>query len=651
MPDFSFDEAKELCLQALDKGERVVEITGPVAAGRRQLLRELQEQLAPHRTCAYLEVPEEAFDSGALGLAQVGRCSQNGALKTCQDPHRLFVDKVKSVVDSLPDKTVLFLFAPWFPKGKSAAVKRSFWRLRDLLTAVEERFQLVAVAPNLGPCRRIRISHWQPPAHWIDEFAATPLEPHASSLLARTWGNSRLELRLAVGLSALQSSSHEAEKLLEEGYCLPQLLQHLAAQSSSWLKEAWQVLSLARKPVLDGSSGQAGGASFAALYRLLGEPAPLESAILRHCLGFVRGGMFELHERVQRAGRNLEEVSLEKLRHWHHWLGQCHQLWYDLGQQSGQPWLAFERELHVQYHHIESGELPRQVTFQDQWAMAGRYLSQRKLYREAIDCYQRALELDPSDAYSHHYLAYNRSQLPKVYSFSEIQEPYQRAIELDPDNLYWYPRFVCWLLERGQFARAHQFWGRALKETDGLRGEETYYDQLHRMVFRAAIFRDIELSRQIVDDIPHRVRTIDRFRRMRLLYQLAVLALDGLDVVPTTVVAITPNMRLLGPHLTPSQFRGQPRQSWYSARVEEASEEEVCLFCGSSRAGASQPDYFTQVLTRGEFEVMVHYCEFSELQPGRFVEVADYGTAQVLEIHSDEPLNLRNILDEPVDLG
>lgn len=49
--------------------------------------------------------------------------------------------------------------------------------------------------------------------------------------------------------------------------------------------------------------------------------------------------------------------------------------------------------------------------------------------------------------------------------------------------------------------------------------------------------------------------------------------------------------------------------------------------------------------------VMVHYCEFSELQPGRFVEIADYGTARVLEIHSDEPLNLRNILDEPVDLG
>lgn len=651
MTECSFEEAKERCLAALEAGEQVVEITGPIAAGRRQLLRELQEQLARQSTCAYLEVPEEAFDSGALGLVQVGRCSQNGALKTCQNQHRLFSEKVQAVVESLPSKTVLFLFAPWFPKGKSAAVKRSFWRLRDLLAAVTERFQLVAVAPNLGARRRIRISHWQPPSNWSNEFAGTPLEPHASSLLGRSWGNSRLELRLALGLAALQPADLEVEKLLDEGFCLPQLLQQLAAQSSSWLKQAWQLLSSTRKPVLDGSSAQAKRPNFTDLYSLLGEPTPLEAAILSHCLGFVRGGMFELHEKVQRAGRGLEAVPRETRQQWHRWLGQCHQRWSDHEQLAERPWMALERELHVQYHHIETGELPKRVSFQDQWAMAGRYLSQSKRYEAAIECYQKALELDPSDAYSHHYLAYNRSQLPKAYSFSDIQEPYQRAIELDPDNLYWYPRFVCWLLERGQFARARHFWGRALRETDGLKGEETYYDQLHRVVFRAAIFRDFELSRQIVDDIPPRLRTIDRFRRMRLLHQLATLALDGLDVVPTTVVATTKNMRLLGPHLTRPQFRGDARQSWYAARVDDASDEAVCLFCGHYSEGSAQPEYFTQELTRAEFETMVHTCEFAELQPGRFVEVANYGANQVLEIHSDEPLSLRDILDEPIDLG
>ena len=637
----TLEEATEKCLQKLQATRpTTVQISGPPAAGRRQLLHALQRHLEGHRPTAYLEVPSEDFDSGALALLQMGRTSQNGADQICREIQVPFSDKMQAVLTSLPGNTVVLLYAPWLQRESSTAnLSRAHWRLQQLVEGLIERYSVVAVASDLPGALRLHLQKWRADTNLGTEFAHTPLAEAADRLLAKPRSNSRLEVRLAVALVALGADLKDVETILDRYQCLSPLLELLWESSTSWIKAAWKFLALSRKPVLAWETSSE-VPDFDFLNSVVGKPDCLERALLRHCLGFERDGRFVLHEETIRQAKlhSGEDGTFQVA------MTKAYQCWVDHFLSRQEPWLALESELHRDFHFLTSGNLPKAMFFQDQYALAGRCLSRDfQRYSEAVQCYEKAVELDPGDAYSHHYLAYNRSRVRPTVSSSEVESEYEQAISLEPTNVYWYPRYIAWLLRNGQFVKARLFWDRAIEETHALRQTDNYYDALHREVFRSAIFADYELSRRIVDDLDHRVREVDRFRRMRLLKELYRLALQHRDVVPTAVVATAHKLKLLGPHMLPPKHAGQPLQYHYAAKVDEASSDVLYLVCGCYDESGKER-FFTKELTRDEFQSSHRDVDFDEVHSDTFLEVGQYGATQVIRVHPPCGLDLRDVL-------
>lgn len=620
-----------------------MQISGPPAAGRRQLLHELQVRL-PARA-AYLEVPSEDFDSGALALVQLGRMSQNGADTICERPKESFTQKLQAVLQSLPGDLVVLLYSPWLQRASVfAATSRSHWRLRQLIETVLKSHSVVAVADDLPGSLKINLQKWRADVAWAqNEFDHPELATQAARLLEKARSNSRLEIRLAVALLTLDQNFQEVETILDRYDCLGPLLSRLWSAAPEWLKRAWIFLSQSRKPVLSVHDTFEETPSFSFLAEVIGAPGELDLALLKECLGFEREGLFVLHERTVAFAQDRETASTAMQRR----MAGAHRGWKQAYTRSQQPWLALESQIHCDYHCLRAGELPDDFIFQDQWALAGRCLSLHfKKFQEAAQCYARAIERDPTDAYSHHYLAYNRSRVSPPPSTSEVEVPFERAIALEPSNLYWYPRYISWLVTRGQFVKARKVWDQALAETAYQSQQPHYYDALHREVFRAAIFADDELCRRIVDDLGPDICQIDRFRRMRLLTHLYRLSLEARDVVPISIVARVEKEKLLGPHLTPDRYLGRDRESWYSAKVDEVVGERCHLVCGRYDTKGSE-EFFTAELSRADIQRSHPEVDFDDIGPGSFLEVSTYADLQCIRMHSNSSTSLRDLLEIP----
>ncbi len=636
----TIEEAKDKCLYNLAKGAgTVVQITGPPAAGRRQLLRELQTQLSATRPTAYLEVQAEDFDSGAIALAQMGRSSLNGAYKQCRELTLPFSKKTDAVVSSLKEDTVILLYAPWLKHELNTANRaRAHWRFQHLLEALVNRFSVIAVAGNLPGAYNIHLRKWYSSQDWANsEFSRTLLAGAAEKLLHKQHLNSRLEIRLAVGLVALGEDLKVIDKELERYQCVGTLLDMFWNLSSPWLRKAWHFFASTRQPIIQlENSPDVPDLNF--LSRKIGIPSPLEQDILRYCLGFERDGRLVLHEEtIQKLPDYVENDPVIKAA-----VAEAFEIWTAYFKNSAQPWLAIESELHRDFQQIASGVLPEAFIFQDQYALAGRFLSRNfRLFEQAAACYEKAIELDPEDAYSHHYLAYNRSRIRSLRSDLVVAE-FEQAIALEPNNVYWYPRYISWLVRNGQFIKARSLWDQAVEETRDICDNYNYYDVLHREVFRASIFVDYELSLRIVDDLGQKVRDVDRFRRMRLLTELHRLADEHCDVVPTSVIAKAQKLNLLGPHLLPPSYKGVPLEHWYAAKVDEKTSDSLFLICG--RYEDRKESFFTLELSITNFQASQGDTNFEDIGPGRFLEVGIYGTTSVVRVHPETGLDLREVL-------
>ena len=636
----TIEEAKEKCLHNLARrAGTVVQITGPPAAGRRQLLRELQTQLSVTRPTAYLEVPAEDFDSGALALAQMGRSSLNGAHKQCRELALPFSKKTDAVVTSLKEDTVILLYAPWLKHELNTANRtRAHWRFQRLLETLVNRFSVIAVAGNLPGAYNIHLKKWHASRDWANgEFSQTLLAGAAEQLLRKQYLNSRLEIRLAVGLVALGEDLKVIDKELERYQCVRTLLDMFWNLSTPWLRSAWQFLANSRQPIIQfENSSSVPDLNF--LNKKIGVPTPLEQDILKHCLGFERDGRLVLHEETMQSLPEYVETDREIAAA----VVEANEIWTAYFRDTEQPWLTIESELHRDFQQLASGVLPDAFIFQDQYALAGRFLSRNfRLFAQAAACYEKAIELDPEDAYSHHYLAYNRSRMGALRSDLVVSE-FEQAIALEPNNVYWYPRYISWLVRNGQFIKARSYWDRAVEETRDIRDNYNYYDVLHREVFRATIFVDYELSHRIVEDLGQSVRDIDRFRRMKLLTDLHRLADQHCDVVPTSVVAKAQKLRLLGPHLLPPSYKGVPLEGWYVAKVDEKTNETLFLICGRYEGG--KESFFTLDLSLTDFQSSQRDTNFEDICPGRFLEVGTYGTTRVVRVHAETGLVLREVL-------
>src|SRR5690606_4074472 len=128
-------------------------------------------------------------------------------------------------------------------------------------------------------------------------------------------------------------------------------------------------------------------------------------------------------------------------------------------------------EMEAFHHASKSGDQALcdelRVFFVVQLDALGRRLSirarreqRRELYGAAATIFERALELDPGDDYAHHYLAFNLDVEGK--DAQRVEEHYRQAVELQSNIVYWWSRYVTFLITRGRMAEARRAWDDAL---------------------------------------------------------------------------------------------------------------------------------------------------------------------------------------------
>jgi hypothetical protein len=177
-------------------------------------------------------------------------------------------------------------------------------------------------------------------------------------------------------------------------------------------------------------------------------------------------------------------------------------------------------ELEEVHHLTEAGDagalLSRSLWFVDQYNALGKALSQmasraprgeppeEALRRQAIQAYERALAHDASDAYAHHYIAYNLDILAADPARAERE--YVVARDLEPTHAWYHSRYIRFLITTAWMTEARAAWERAF---DGLGGapRPLDYEELHGQVARLLLHRgELDFAREVLEDVPEEQR-------------------------------------------------------------------------------------------------------------------------------------------------
>jgi len=212
----------------------------------------------------------------------------------------------------------------------------------------------------------------------------------------------------------------------------------------------------------------------------------------------------------------------------------------------------------------------------------------------------------------------------------ELVRPcYERAVELDPSNPWWNTRLVTFLIGHGTLDEARRAWAAALValDPDGARIEESPWLalHLHRWVARRWLALGyVAEARGVLDGIPR--RWLEREAELSAVEQLILDAEEsrrlGESVYPAGVPA---GSRGRAPRVTPAiNASGASRTRWWPGRVLglEAGEVAVVLADPDSRTA------YRVAYSADEWRAMANQAP-SDAQG--FIELAEYadGSLQV----------------------
>ncbi len=263
-------------------------------------------------------------------------------------------------------------------------------------------------------------------------------------------------------------------------------------------------------------------------------------------------------------------------------------------------------------------------------AEVGRTLSyEEHEHRGAVTIFQFAVRLDPTHAYSHHYLAFNLDWLAE--EAENVEKHYQEAITLEPTHPWWWSRWISYLATRGRFRDAKSCWHRAidaLSVSEGL-SPDWIYLSLHRWVARWLLhWAELDFAEEVLGSIPRRLTANDTsiqtlWDLLRALRQ----AERGVSVFPLSVPA--KDWWSPSPHTDlPPSWEGRPLRSWLPARIESVDQDNAVAFLVAAKrpaTAAGDPVYFEFDLTRDGFEQATSECQWGDLHEGTFIELGFYG--------------------------
>jgi len=271
--------------------------------------------------------------------------------------------------------------------------------------------------------------------------------------------------------------------------------------------------------------------------------------------------------------------------------------------------------------------------FVDQLHAWGRYLSHEAMqHEEAATVFERAVDLDESDDYAHHYLAYNLDCI--ATDEDRALRHYAKAIKQNPTHPWWWSRWINFLITTGRMAEAREQLVQARLELGLDTGDAPRhtFQAFHKWVIRLLLHRaQLDLAEQLFADVDEDVVTNDvGFLAMQTMLSNLKFTRDGWDVLP---VNVDPDRDWNGyPFIDkPGRSRNQILHTWNPAKVVAIGEESVDLLVGKQLPGREHRFGSIEIPTT-TFLDAVENGDLNAIKEGTFVELSFYGDENRLRV-------------------
>lgn len=644
--------------------DRPLHLVGQPTAGKSTLLRLLKDRLTGAGEQVILITPTAyEWDGGLSIVAQLAAAlealGEAGVRSAVLDPARPWDEKLRVLRErAQPLRDVLLLVDELGPVAQGASPNDSPFR-----RCAEEAWQLVArgvpwrrvlvpgklANPFDGDSQQVRAtSHGK--MFLEDRSQWNGLGQVAGELASRAERDlgvySPLELRLLVGIGHLTKVEQALALTGQPRHKLSSSLAEitLLREELAGLRKVWARLAHVRVPFDDDLLQKLGAGD-------LGLDA---SHVLNGCLLFRATDGLVLHETLRRDAIHpkgdpwIDDVDLRRT---HEILAEYHAARFRrfAGARPPDPQRAIVEQGEAFHHAQAAGNVPLsmsvQLGFVEELDALGRTLSKRwRRYADAADVFRSVLGLVPDHAYAHHYLAYNldiQAVLPQ-----DVESHYQRAIELDPGNAWWHGRLVNFYVTRGRIHDARAQYSAALDQLVPIDDEVDpwLYQHFHRWIARLLLHRArLDFAREVLDAIPRSIRkdipwVPELFRRL--------VALEEVErhgaVFPAHIEA---EQWWKGPHLF---RRFEPRkgdlEGWCAGRVAEVDREAkiVRVRVGMPpEEGHQEPRYGSLEMTFADFDRASEHETSKTIEPDRFIEMAWFRGAEprlnAIRVHDVAP--------------
>jgi tetratricopeptide (TPR) repeat protein len=629
-------------------------VGGGPGAGKTHLLLTLADDLRREGRLKPVVVapPPGEIDSGGVALIQVGEALKKAFpgdvdLTKLVDPQRPWRDKlgdVKRWLDDFSKDIVLLCDEPHlWPTGTNDH-KHFANHAQDVIgialhQAHCRRVVAGALPGGMQPLRAYALAPSGATSEWLaDARSRGSLAEAASGVSAlgpALAGCSPLQARLLVAYAHV-TSVEDMRRLSSR----PQSAMQLARSLISALMDQsrfpkllgyWQDLALVRRPFSPSLLN--------ALDISGSDPQTLD--LLNNCLLYHDGREFFMHDvlkAVMRDGfyRRENNPRATRLK-----LARYYKDQFSLGRTRDQ----YLSEAMEAFHHAsELGDPSLRNDFApffvDQLDALGRSYSRRKHYEDAAETFRCALTWEPEDDYAHHYYAYNldiEGREPE-----DAERHYSQAISLDRTNIWWWSRYLSFLITLGRVPEARKVWGEALEEFSRRGGEEDpfLYENLHLWVARLLVHRGrLDFAKEILDDVPEKTRTDSaRLRAVWHYFHALDSARRGQSVFP---LDIRHEDWWRGPHRNAlHDATGKKLSRWLPGRVDEVTKDEILLTVAAPpKAEEKGPKYGQTSFSHEEFDRASLDERAHSLASGRFVEIAYYaGQKQpVIRVYPHRP--------------
>lgn len=631
----------------------VWQLYGRPTVGKTTTLRKLSQRLSDEGFCPlYIDAPPRALDSGAIALVRTAGALKdaqmiNGKCDLISDLEYPWENKLEVITDALKrnsDKVVLLLDEPqeWAPFFYEEAhfAQRTQRVIRSLLTENNCRCVIAGKLPDRFPAEKVLLDETAEdltpwllnPDNWgvLSQFTARIVD----TLKERVNNFSPLDMRLLVALSSVTSSFEDTLRWAVQNESRRDISKRFANELTgspqlSELAQLWAKLALIRSPFPP---------SF--LDDLI--PSGLDEiaeGVLKNCLIFhfkEEDKMF-MHELLRQDAWSHPDwlVPEERLKA-HAKLSELYQASFSSKLSGYTHREALAEEMESYHHAVESGDehlVSRlRVFFVDQLDHFGKTLSKLKRYKAAADVFHRAVILDPEDDYANHYLAYNLDI--EAVSSDKVELHYQKAIELEPENVWWWSRWISYLITRGRTQAARVAWGNALDALGfpGQEGQFFVYEHLHIWVARLLIHRGVldfatevlgEIEKQDVGYLGFNALKATGIKALQRRLKALLEARENRAVFP---LSIPPEKWWDGPHKAPLKTNEGRLVKWLPGRIE-GIDEKVIYIKVAERHG-DPITYYDLDLPTDLFDLYSRDENSSAIAAGRFIELSYYGSLE-----------------------